>query len=76
MTTEVQNSVLQTIAVLRRTHPNIEDRARILLNLELKHVFATCGTLNFENQLIFGEVIPYLSFSVHFFVGANLPTAK
>ena len=79
-TTQIQISMMQTIAVLRRTHLNIEDRAQTMLNLEQKHVFATCGTLNFENRLIFGEVIPYLSFSVHFFVGAKmariLPTAK
>ena len=77
---QMHNHNMLMIAVLHRTHLNIEDRAQTILNLKQKHVFATCGTLNFENRLIFGEVIPCLSFSVHFFAGAKmariLPTAK
>ena len=68
----MQKSVMQTIAVLRRTQLNIKDRAQTMLNLDQKLVYATCGTLNFENPLIFGEVMPYLSVSVHFFVWAKM----
>ena len=64
--TETQKSMMQKIAVLRRTYLNIEDRAKTILNLEERNGFPTCGTLNFENRLIFGEVLPYLSISSAF----------
>ena len=48
----MQKPVMQTIVVLHHTQPNIEDRAQAILDLEEKHVYATRGTLNFENRLI------------------------
>ena len=71
---------MPTIADLRRTHLNIKDRAQTILNLEERNSFPTCGTLNFKNRFIFGEVMPCLVFPVHFIVGAKmartLPSVK
>ena len=61
ITTEMLKAVMETITVLRLTHLNIKDRAKTMLNLEERHGCPTRGTSNFENRLIFCEVISHIN---------------